>query len=262
MLVLRKTLLRTARPILSRTFYRPGTVRSIVSGPGRGLRYRIFPGYGLSPLYGGWEADAQREMQKCIKPGDVVYDIGANYGIHTLLLARLVGSAGWVYSFEPMPSIYNQLCENVAFNRFLNVTTLPVAVADSTGNALFQAGHHEGAGHLLTSGAETSIATVVVPTTTIDDLVFTKGYCPPQFIKLDVEGAESRVLAAAWQTLVTHRPVLLIELHTPEQDIAVGRILIEAGYIAYRISDGLKVRDLSKGWPNPEGLWGQFVAYP
>src|SRR5690242_11837947 len=94
-----------AKSVLSRTIFRQGAVRTIIWGPGRGLCYRIFPGYGLSPLHGGWERDAQHLMVKYIHPGSVVYDIGANYGIHTLLMARLATRTGHVYAFEPMADI-------------------------------------------------------------------------------------------------------------------------------------------------------------
>lgn len=192
---------RLLKPLLIRTVYRAGTVRTILFGPGRGLRYRIFPGFGLAALYGGWEPDEVRYIMRHCSPGAVAYDLGANFG------------------------------------------------------------HHDGAGHLAKAGAPGGAA-IRVETVSLDSFVFEQGNAPPDFVKIDVEGAESSVLEGARRVLSTFRPVLLIELHSPEEDLRVGRLLTEFRYEARRTSDGSVVADLSKGWPNREGLWGKVVAYP
>ncbi|HSS19400.1 MAG TPA: FkbM family methyltransferase [Pyrinomonadaceae bacterium] len=255
-----RKLVRPAKPLLAKTLWRVGTVRTILLGPCRGLRYRIFPGMGLSPIYGGWEEDAQNLMKKHIKPQDVVYDIGANYGIHTLLFARLVGQPGHVYAFEPVPDIHAELGVNVGLNNFHNVTTLKMAVSEHAGPAFFSRGHHVGAGHLAEAANEQDLLNV--ETATLDDFVFEKGNRPPNFMKLDIEGGEGSALRGAMRVLKEHRPIVLVDLHTPEQDLAVGRVFSEAHYEAFRTEDGEKVQDLSRGWPAPEGLWGQVIAFP
>jgi hypothetical protein len=70
------------------TVFPVGAVRTVFAGPCRGMRYRIFPGYGHSYLYGGWERKSMDVMVHYVKPGSVAYDLGANYGMHTLLLAK------------------------------------------------------------------------------------------------------------------------------------------------------------------------------
>ena len=256
-----RILTKLFKPLLARTLFREGTVRTIFWGPCRGLRYRIFPGYGLSPLYGGWEHHAQRLMKKHIRLGSIAYDLGANYGIHTLLMARLVGPRGRVYAFEPVPSIRSQLQENVALNGFLNVTFLEFAAADRTGMEVFFKGSHEGAGHLVTAGDSVG-ERLTVETITLDGFVFLRNNPPPDFIKIDVEGAEGKVLSGAQKVLQTFWPILLVDLHNPEQDVAVGRVLLDLQYEAYRTEDGNKVRDLTRGWPDSSGLWGEFIAFP
>ncbi len=235
-------------------------MRSILWGPCRGLRYRIFPDMGLSPLYGGWEPDAQQLMVKNIRADSVVYDVGANYGIHTLLMARLA-SNGIVYAFEPVPEICTALEENVSINNFQNVRCVRLALSDCGGEAAFTKGLHVGAGG-LTLPSRVPDDQISVTTTTVDQFVFEQNNPPPDFIKMDVEGAEGKVLAGGEQVLKTFRPVLLVDLHNPEQDIAVGQILLRCGYDAFHSEDLVKVADLSMGWPHPEGLWGEFIAYP
>ena len=78
---------------------------------------------------------------------------------------------------------------------------------------------------------------------------------------MDIEGAESDTLKGAERSLVTDRPQLLIELHTPEQDVLVGSCLRNAGYTARRITPNTpELTDMTVGWPTPHGIWGQIVA--
>ena len=67
-------------------------------------------------MWGGWEGRAQRLMVRHIPSGSTAFDIGASYGVHTLLLARLVGAHGRVYAFEPDPVSFSQLCRHVTLN--------------------------------------------------------------------------------------------------------------------------------------------------
>jgi FkbM family methyltransferase len=253
----------TIKNIFSSLFWPVGSVRSIFWGPGRGLKYRIYGGYGLAPLYGGWEPDVQSIMVKYIRPDFVVYDVGANYGIHTLLLARLVQNSGCVFAFEPILHIFEALEENIGLNSFSNVICKQVAVGEKTGSETFIIGKHDGAGHLASAGKNVLNAEgVLLEAVSIDDFVYRYGNHPPNFIKVDVEGAESFVLSGAKKVLQEHRPLLLVELHNPEQDVAVGQILMQQNYLAYRIGEDKPVLELLTGWPDPNGLWGTFIAFP
>ena len=77
-------------------------------------------------------------MVRHLALGSVAYDVGANIGIHTLLLSRLVGQTGQVYAFEPIPALYNRLRENVRLNPSL-VAARPIqlALGDQSGTAAF-----------------------------------------------------------------------------------------------------------------------------
>lgn len=252
---------RFLRQLLSATLFRQGTVGTILRGPARGLRYRIFPDYGLAPLFGRWEPQAQRLMERNIHSGSATYDIGANYGVHTLLMARLVGSLGHVYAFEPVPEIVAHLRENVRLNGFSNVTCVELALGDCAGAVGFARGDDDSSGHLLGPDSPRG-GDLSVGVTTLDDFVLREGHQAPCFVKLDVEGFESRVLSGGEEMLRTYLPILLIDLHNPAEDVAVGRILLGLGYEAQRTSDGSRVRDLTRGWPEPDGLWGQVIAFP
>lgn len=181
------------------------------------------------------------------------------------MFARLAGPGGRVYAFEPMPRIRAALEENLALNGFTNVTVVRAAVSEHVGREQFVVGSHDGAGHVRSGGrgpeAAPAAESIDVAVTTLDQFV-RDGHRPPTFVKIDVEGSEGAVLRGAAATLANHRPTLLIELHTPEQDVQVGRELLAHGYTAVRVETGERVHDLTVGWPNPNGLWGMVLATP
>jgi FkbM family methyltransferase len=250
-----------AKQLLTSTIFRTGSVRRVLFGPSRGLRYRIFPGFGHAYLYGNWEPVECRCMQKFVRPGTVAYDLGANYGMHTLLLARLVGAEGKVYAFEPDTEVRAALIEQMALNRFTQAFIQPEAITDHDGFQYWEPSASSATAHLSDQGKRR------VPVTTLDSFVFNAHNPPPAFIKIDVEGAESAVLAGARRVIETYRPAMAIELHTPEQDRLVGTTLETYGYSAYRIAGhhykfkvGARVKNMRGSHPDPDGMWGTVLA--
>jgi hypothetical protein len=79
---------------------------------------------------------------------------------------------------------------------------------------------------------------------------------------MDVEGAESRVIAGGRAVLASARPVLLMDLHGIDQEIAVGTALRDLGYRIYRVDDGRAVVDVTSGHDNPEGMSDEILALP
>lgn len=246
------------RLVLKHTHWRDGCVRQILLGPSAGQVYRIFPKYGLGPIFGRWEPDLQKLMVKLVEPGQTAYDVGANYGIHTLLLSRLVGSGGCVCAFEPHPGIHRSCRENIGLNRVANVKLLQVGLGAAAGDFPYSEAHHEGAGHFVAGLANATNLTLRCET--IDGLVAAQQIPSPDFVKIDVEGFEGNVLAGARATTRSHHPTFAIDLHTPEQDVLVGRFLEEMGYTAYRQKDMERIKKLQVGWPDPEGIQGSILA--
>jgi FkbM family methyltransferase len=136
---------------------------------------------------GIYEEETTRYFKENIKEGDVVFDVGANLGYYTLLFARLVGSTGVVYAFEPDPEIFEILKSNVEKNGYDNVILYNVAVSDVVGETEFHIAFRHNQSSLIKS--DFTIDTIRVPTITLDSL---KIY--PDFVKIDVEGAEYKVL--------------------------------------------------------------------
>lgn len=237
MRALRSTAAKWAKPLLSRTVYRPGSVRKIRRGPAKGMRYRIYPGYGLAPLYGRMEPDVQLQLVNRLRPGAIAIDVGANYGIHTLLMAKLVGESGAVIAFEPSPDLFSELETNLQRNGLRNVTVMQMAVSDSAGDAEFYLGDSSATGRLRSlesTPAEDRGPTIKVTATSLD-LLASKGDIPlPDLIKIDVEGAESRVLEGGVPNAEHGRP-------GPHYRVAQSR----AGCGSGRHSEPAGVQDLS-----------------
>jgi FkbM family methyltransferase len=159
------------------------------------------------------EAVVQAAFKKVIRPGDVVLDIGANFGLHTLLGAQIIGPAGRVFAFEPAAANLHLLRRNVRLNGFQDrVSIIPSAVSDSTQAQLPFSIPSAGlsvTAFLATEGNGST--THMVPNVRLDD--YRDLLRPARFIKIDVEGAELGVLKGAEGLVSSDRPVILAEVH-------------------------------------------------
>jgi FkbM family methyltransferase len=131
------------------------------------------------------------------------YDCGANVGYFTLLLSRLVGSTGRVFSFEPLPENLKHLRRHVDMNKRANVTIIESALSDHIGKVNF-----------FSDGSASRISAegnIEIGCSNIDSLDLP----PPDLIKIDVEGAEVLVISGAEETLREHQPMIFLSLHIP-----------------------------------------------
>ena len=188
----------------------------VQNGPGKGLWLKLHPRTGQDYYEGSVEPGLQKVLADCLQPGMVVYDLGANLGFFSLLAARLVCAGGKVFSFEADPEVALRLQEHVAKNEFNNVEVIRQAVWSSTGTIAFGCADESrspdrGLGRVVSSPTVPA-ATIQVPCTTLDDFAMTKS--PPDFIKCDVEDAESDVFAGGQRVLEEHRPLVACETHS------------------------------------------------
>ncbi len=180
---------------------------------------------------GSYESDKQRLFETAIREGDTVFDIGANVGFYTLLASVMVGASGQVYAFEPLPRNTIFLNRHLVLNRAANVKVFEVAIADANGEAYFDDSPNNSMGHLSSTG------TRKVRTMTIDDLVFDSKIAPPNCIKIDVEGAETCVLAGARLVLERYQPTIFLATHGPDVHSRSCQFLDSLGYTLESIGD-------------------------
>jgi FkbM family methyltransferase len=246
----------TFKFLIQRLLFRDGSIKTIRLGPLSGMRYRVNEITRMSAWYSGPERAHQRLFRRLLSKGDAVIDVGANWGLHTLLFSRLVGPGGNVIAVEPEPRALAELRWHVRYNNCANIVIRPCALAESSGSGNFFATKSAYTGHL--SHLEQDGNSITVAIETLDNIVANQ---KPRLIKIDVEGAESRVLSGAGRTLVVSRPHFVIDLHTPEQDVAVAQTLIGAHYKIRRL-DGSVVKHVDRGWPDRDGVWGTIHAEP
>ena len=185
---------------------------------------------------------------RLLKPGDVVADVGANIGQYTLLATTVVGPAGAVHSFEPIPATYAALVANVERNHLTNVTTNPTALWHEPGTVAL--GRPQGIignlGSFSIGFSDLPSGVVEAPAMTLDDYAERKGLERFDLIKMDIQGAEPFALRGARRLLERSRPLLLMEVErrflalmgsSPE---AVWDDLKALGYRAWRIGLSLK----------------------
>jgi FkbM family methyltransferase len=157
-------------------------------------------------------------LVQSVKPGDFVLDIGANVGQYAVLFAALAGPTGKVISFEPAPAARKVLAKNLSLNGFESrVTVEPMALSDSDGTHTFYFRGADSMASLEREGFGTEagahdIEETVVNTTTIDRYLSSRGLNPPDWIKLDAEGAEVRILRGA-QSVLRSKTSIVCELH-------------------------------------------------
>ena len=131
--------------------------------------------------------------------GDTVYDIGAHCGVSTYRFSKLVGASGRVIAFEPDPLNHSLLLRNIARHRLDNVVPLKSAIAGSRGTAAFHCEGTIGSGLSRLSSRAPVGSVDMVETITLADSFEQWGV--PTFCKIDIEGAEIEVIAAACELL-------------------------------------------------------------
>jgi FkbM family methyltransferase len=145
----------------------------------------------------------------------VFIDAGANEGFYTVFASYRVGSTGSVWAIEPSSREMERLTTNVQLNDLTNVRPFPVALADEDTSAelLIAGDEHPGHNTLGQFVYESGLARrELVQLRRLDSLIEANALGRLDFLKIDVEGAELRVLAGARGALSRFRPMILLEV--------------------------------------------------
>jgi FkbM family methyltransferase len=191
-------------------------VAEISGGPAKGLKFPVSLPQDKLMWIGTWELDFATALKKAVKPGSVCYDIGGYKGYYSGIMA--LGGASQVFVFEPVPKNADKIDELIKLNPFLPIQLKKYAVSDQEGKAIFKMMSEETMGKLADSRFQTDYQFITeqeVECISIDRLI-DKGLPPPDFMKIDVEGAEELVLKGSEATLTHYKPVLMIEIHSYE----------------------------------------------
>lgn len=207
-----------------------------------------------------------RTLERLARPGDTAIDIGANIGTTTLCLARSVGAAGRVISFEPLPSNFAMLRSNVEANGF-HVDAWSLALSDHTGiGCMLESEGQAGQAQMEDvafdpPGKQSWLGPakgkrIEVETTTFDRWAEGQQIRSASVCKIDVEGSEEAVLRGMYDSLkeqLIH--AFVVERHVAWQTVhdSVFDLFRESGYRIYRIDKGLKAVLYSPLGSRPSG---------
>ncbi len=153
-----------------------------------------------------------------LSPADIVWDIGANIGLFSIASANTVGTGGVIYAFEPEKKSFSLLKRNIALNKSDNIIPFPFALGDTNTNSMLYASDSPNFGaHSFVKRTDYQLKRkgTAVPMHTGDSLVKTGVLQIPTVIKIDVEGAEVRVIKGMQKILEDKKlRILMCEVHT------------------------------------------------
>lgn len=222
---------------------------------------------------GTYEMELQQAVIDWVKPGWVVYDVGANIGYVTLMLAKAVGRWGKVIAFEALPANVERLKQNIALNDYdlAKIQVVPAAVVDRCGQVQFLVGPSDDMGKVVGSAGRSNLPyseKILVEAISLDEYVMQgncesitqggdlQGKCEsitqggdlvgsrdrtlavPQAVKMDIEGGEILAIPGMRRLLAQVQPVLLLELHGETAAQTCWQELKATGYRIFRMQPG------------------------
>jgi FkbM family methyltransferase len=197
-------------------------------------------------LFGVYEPFETKLVMDHVKPGDVVFDLGANIGYYTLLFSRAVGDKGKVFAFEPDPSNFALLKKNVEANACGNCVLFQKAVSDREGILRLFVDKDNLADHRIYDSGD-GRASVDVATVTGDAVMREYGV-RPSFVKIDIQGAEALAVAGMKALLADGKPLTMVVEFWPKglrqagaDPLALVRSLSDYGFRMSAIDEAGKV---------------------
>lgn len=213
-----------------------------------GLCLRVHPDFAHLSLETVEQASYQAFIKE-MRPGIVVYDVGAHIGTYTLVAALQTGARGCVVAYEPNDETRAYLQQHLVWNRVADrVQVRPMCCGATAGLRTFYFHEAEGMSGLVPVEGFQRRSVMV---TTLDEEVAALGL-PPNLIKIDVEGAEFDVLQGAEGILRAHRPSLLVSLHpSPLAKLGASPTdvlnwLKRQGYRWQRVSEDYEIHILAR----------------
>ena len=183
--------------------------------------------------YGEFSESEVQVFRDILKPGDVVLDIGANIGCHTLAFSRLVGPQGLILAYEPERLNFHTLCGNIALNNIHNIHCYQKAVGSYSGfihvPELDLDKTVNFGGLSLTEDYSAGVS-YQVPLLKIDDIALPK----VNLIKMDIEGMEKLALEGLTDTINRLKPILYLEDDREEKSKELVDFVKSMDYVVYK----------------------------
>jgi len=217
---------------------------------------------------GDWFEDEIKFLRQLVQPGDMVVDIGANYGVYALSLARKVGERGQVWAFEPASDTSRLLRESTSANNTPWLQVVQQALSNREGTAWLQM---PGQAELNSLAHPTTLETTAqegsgesVAVSTLDHCLETFGWEGVDLLKIDAEGEEERILQGGKRFFHELSPLVMFEVKAGiELHLNLVARFKELGYRSFRLIPGLNALVPFAEDEKPDGyLLNLFAAKP
>jgi FkbM family methyltransferase len=210
-----------------------------------GIDFAIF-------IFGCFEKETTNALSRMIKKGDVVIDIGANIGAHTLHMAKSVGDKGKVFAIEPTNYAFNKLKNNIMLNPLISNRIIPrqlLLVSEHNKNDKVSGIYSSWPlvdtdnRHRVHCGVEMSISNA--KKNTLDNVIVENRISKIDFIKLDVDGNELDILIGGQNSITKFRPIFVMELGPDQYEKnsnfdKVVELMVSMGYEFYSLNESVK----------------------
>lgn len=188
---------------------------------------------------GDWFEDEIKFLRCLLQTGQRVIDIGANHGVYSLSMAQTVGPTGRVWAFEPASTTARLLAESIAVNGFAQVQLEKSALSDRCGTATLFLDTNSELNAIVSEPAPGS-ASETVPLLTLDECMQRQDWRDIDFLKIDAEGEEGRILAGGARFFAGLSPLVQYEVKAGrELHLGLVQQFAALGYASYRLVPGL-----------------------
>ncbi len=186
--------------------------------------------------------DELRFVRRLLQPGQKVIDIGANYGVYTLSMAKKVGTTGHVWAFEPTSTTAGFLKQGIVANGFGQVTVEQTAVSSASGTAQLSL-QREPELNSIVHGESSAAASETVPLVTLDECMDRYQWTDIELVKIDAEGEECNIVKGGRRFFADLAPLVQYELRKGVEDLnyQLIRDFADLAYRSYRLVPGLNV---------------------
>lgn len=181
-----------------------------------------------------WEPSVQLALRDLIKPGSIVFDVGANVAGLSILMSRLTGPKGIVCAFEASPRIIELTHGNIIASGCNNIQLYHNAIFSESGKdiTIYAGGHLNDS--IYNQGEFKNNVGKTVKTMALDDFVNHTGLIP-DIIKMDIEGAEFDALQGMKSKTLASKPHLILE--TSPNDMRCFEFLFSLGYVTFDLNN-------------------------
>ncbi len=186
-----------------------------------------------------WFEDEIKFLRRLLRPGQQVIDIGANYGVYALSMARTVGPAGRVWAFEPASSTAGLLAQSIAANEFNHVVLEQCALSSASGTLRLALNENSELNELVRDSVPSG-ASEAVRVSTLDECRERYGWRDIAFVKIDAEGEEFNILSGGKRFFAEQSPLVQYEVKAGTSlHLELVDQFVALGYQSYRLVPGL-----------------------